>query len=104
VHLDVTGPASIQAAVEQVERRLGRLDILVNNAGSALDWTPEPTQPSQVSLDVARQTSEINFFGPLAVIQAFLPLIRRSPAGRIVNVSSTLGSIAEIGKYDWPAW
>jgi NAD(P)-dependent dehydrogenase (short-subunit alcohol dehydrogenase family) len=102
VHLDVTRAASIRAAAEQVERQFGRLDILVNNAGAALDWTPEPTQPSQASLDVARQTFEINFFGPLAVIQAFLPLIRRSPAGRIVNASSTLGSITEIGKYDSP--
>jgi len=102
VHLDVTRAETIKAAAEQVERQFGRLDILVNNAGAAVDWTPQPTQPSQVGLDVARQAFEINFFGPLAVIQAFLPLIRRSPAGRIVNVSSTLGSITEISRPDSP--
>jgi NAD(P)-dependent dehydrogenase (short-subunit alcohol dehydrogenase family) len=102
VHLDVTQPALIQAAVAQVERQFGRLDILVNNAGAALDWTPQPTQPSQVSPDLARQTFELNFFGPLALIQAFLPLLRKSPAGRIVNVSSTLGSIAEISNPESP--
>lgn len=97
VKLDVTDAASIRALVQLVDSTFGRLDILVNNAGAAFDWTPSPTQPSQVDLDVGRKTFELNFFGPLAVTQALLPLIQRSPAGRIVNVSSSLGSLAVIG-------
>jgi NAD(P)-dependent dehydrogenase (short-subunit alcohol dehydrogenase family) len=102
VQLDVTDAASIRAAADFVDRTFGRLDILVNNAGGAFDWTPTPTQPSQVDLDVARKTFELNFFGPLAVIQALLPLLRRSPAGRVVNVSSSLGSLALLGDPESP--
>lgn len=102
VQLDVTDAASIRALAELLDRTFGRLDILVNNAGGALDWTPEPTQPSQVDLDLGRRTFELNVFGPLAVTQALLPLLRRSPAGRIVNVSSSLGSLAVIGDPESP--
>ncbi len=98
--LDVTRTESIAALAQFVEERFGQLDILVNNAGAALDWTPTPTQPSQVSPEIAHQTFDINFFGPLAVTQVFLPLLRQSPAGRIVNVSSFLGSLAEMSNPD----
>lgn len=100
--LDVTDAGSAAALADFLRQRFGRVDVLVNNAGSAFDWTPEPTQPSRVTLDVARKTFDTNFFGPLAVIQALLPLLRESQAGRIVNVSSMLGSLAEIGRVDSP--
>jgi NAD(P)-dependent dehydrogenase (short-subunit alcohol dehydrogenase family) len=93
IQLEVTDPASIAAAVALIEQRFGRLDILVNNAG-ILDYAAE-TGPATTSIETFRRVFETNFFGLVAVTQAFLPLLRKSPAGRIVNLSSILGSIAE---------
>jgi NAD(P)-dependent dehydrogenase (short-subunit alcohol dehydrogenase family) len=98
--LDLTDSASIASLRDFVTSRFGRLDVLVNNAGGSLDWTPEPTQPSQVDLQVARQSFDLNFFGPLQVTQALLPLLKQAPAGRIVNLSSMLASLDETGKPD----
>ncbi|HYG05432.1 MAG TPA: SDR family oxidoreductase [Stenotrophomonas sp.] len=92
IALDVTDGASIAAAVAEVRERHGRLDILVNNAGILLDEFGRA--PSEQTLDVWRKTFDTNVFGLIAVTQAFLPLLKASPAGRIVNVSSILGSIA----------
>jgi NAD(P)-dependent dehydrogenase (short-subunit alcohol dehydrogenase family) len=89
--LDVGDAASITAAVHEVERRHGHLDILINNAGVLIDDASK--KPSEQSLAVWRTTFDINVFGLVAVTQAFLPLLKKSAAGRIVNVSSGLGSI-----------
>ncbi|TNJ35028.1 SDR family oxidoreductase [Arenimonas terrae] len=92
IALDVTDAGSITLAVAEVARRYGRLDILVNNAGILLD---DPAKKvSGQSLATWRSTFDTNVFGLIAVTQAFLPLLQRSPAGRIVNVSSLLGSMA----------
>jgi NAD(P)-dependent dehydrogenase (short-subunit alcohol dehydrogenase family) len=88
--LDVTDDASVSAAAALLEQDPGRLDVLVNNAGIAIDDGP----PSRVSLDVVRRTYETNVFGIVRVTQALLPLLRRSDAGRVVNLSSGLGSLA----------
>lgn len=91
--MDVTDPASVRAAAAEVTERFGHLDVLVNNAGIL----PEATNgdPKEI-LDLAmfEQTYATNVLGPVAVVEAFLPLVRKSPAGRIVNVSSTVGSLA----------
>jgi NAD(P)-dependent dehydrogenase (short-subunit alcohol dehydrogenase family) len=92
-HLDVTDRASISDAVARVENDFGRLDILVNNAGVGFEFGANLESPWRVSPDMFQATYETNVFGVFAVTQAFLPLIRKSPAGRIVNVSSTLGSL-----------
>ncbi len=92
LQLDVTDAASIDAAVRDVEQRHGRLDILVNNAGVLLEDLSLP--PSAQPLDTWRRTFDTNVHALVAVTQAFLPLLRRSAAGRIVNVSSILGSQA----------
>ncbi|MEV6833749.1 SDR family oxidoreductase [Streptomyces sp. NPDC051133] len=89
--LDVTDPAGIRAAVADVERDHGRLDILVNNAAIRIEEYGK--QPSQQPLAQWRATFDTNLFGVVEVTQAFLPLLRRSAAGRIVNVSSLLGSV-----------
>jgi len=91
--MDVTEPQSIRAAAAQVDEQFGHLDVLVNNAGIL----PEATNPEPVEvLDLAmfEKTYATNVLGPVAVIEAFLPLLRRSEAGRIVNVSSSMGSLA----------
>jgi len=90
--IDVTNQKSIEAAAAKVAKEFGQLDILVNNAGVMLE-DPEK-QNSVAGLDVWRQTFETNVFGLIATTEAFLPLLRKSPAGRIVNLSSILGSIA----------
>lgn len=90
LQLDVTDAASIAAAVREVEQRHGRLDILVNNAGVLLEDPALP--PSEQSLEVWHRTFDTNVHALVAVTQAFLPLLRRSGAGRIVNVSSILAS------------
>ena len=88
IQIDVTNQTTIDAAVAEVTHRYGYLDILINNGGTLLK---EP-RPSELTLDVIRETFEINFFGAFSVTKAFLPLLRKSSAGRIVNVSSGLGS------------
>lgn len=90
--LDVTDGKSIAAAVAEVRERYGRLDILVNNAGILLDEFGRA--PSEQTLETWRKTFDTNLFALIAVTQAFLPLLKAAPAGRIVNVSSILGSIA----------
>lgn len=92
IALDVTDPASIAAAASDVEQRHGRLDILINNAGILADETDKKV--SEQTLDAWRTTFDTNLFGVIAVTQAFLPLLHKSAAGRIVNVSSILGSLA----------
>jgi NAD(P)-dependent dehydrogenase (short-subunit alcohol dehydrogenase family) len=92
ITLDVTDPTSIAAAVAEVTQRHGRLDILVNNAGILVD---DPSlKVSGQTLDTWRRTFDTNVFGLIAVTRAFLPLLQHSAAGRIVNVSSILGSLA----------
>lgn len=93
VVLDVTDDAGIAEAAAQVEKEFGRLDVLVNNAGIALDGGP--SSALTLSRETLRRTYETNVFGPVAVTQAFLPLLRKSDAGRVVNVSSGLGSLTE---------
>ena len=89
--LDVNNADSIQKAAARIEREYGRLDILVNNAGVMID--DQQKKPSEQSLEVWRKTFETNLFGLVATTQALLPLLRKSDAGRIVNLSSILGSI-----------
>ncbi len=90
IQLDVLDPISIAAAVGTVEERHGRLDILVNNAGIMVEDPARP--PSAQPLDAWRRTFDTNLFAVVEVTRALLPLLRRSAAGRIVNVSSILGS------------
>ena len=94
VQLDVTRADHIAQVVAFIETRFGRLDILVNNAGMIHPDEPMfANSAEQVSLQALRETFEVNFFGQVAVTQALLPLIKKSSAGRIVNVSSILGSL-----------
>jgi NAD(P)-dependent dehydrogenase (short-subunit alcohol dehydrogenase family) len=103
LQLDVTDQVSITAAAERVRRDFGRLDVLIQNAaitntsrlpGQSVEDYAKATRPSIVSLDEVRAVWETNVFGVLAVYQAMLPLLRESPNGRIVNVSSGGGSLA----------
>ncbi|MFJ3193014.1 SDR family oxidoreductase [Streptomyces griseoviridis] len=101
VHLDVTDPDLIERASRRVDARHGRLDILVNNAGVNVEWPANP--PSRVGAGQLRATFETNVHGVAAVTNAVLPLLRRSAAGRIVNVSSEMGLPAWLDGSAMPA-
>lgn len=88
VPLDVTDEISVQAAAKHIDATFGRLDILVNNAAIAAG----PQKPSETPAATLRQVYETNVFGVIAVTHA-MPLLRRSAAARIVNMSSELGSL-----------
>ncbi len=90
VPLDVTDDASVAAAAGLVEERAGRLDVLVNNAGITGGAAQQPTT---VDLSTIRTVVETNVIGVVRVTNAVLPLLRRSTAPRIVNMSSTVGSL-----------
>src|SRR5580658_10360975 len=96
LQFDVTKPADAQAAYDYFNSRYGRLDILVNNAGIAAGVFPG-TGPehsaTQVPADLLHKVFETNFFAPVALTKTLLPLLKKSPAGRIVNLSSILGSL-----------
>jgi NAD(P)-dependent dehydrogenase (short-subunit alcohol dehydrogenase family) len=98
IKLEVTDQGTIQRAAEWIEKEFGRLDILVNNAGIG-DFG---ATPSGADLAKVREVYDTNVFGPMALIQAMLPLLRKSKHGRIVNVSSSLGSITLAGQPDSP--
>ncbi|HEX6484883.1 MAG TPA: SDR family NAD(P)-dependent oxidoreductase, partial [Ktedonobacteraceae bacterium] len=91
VHLDVTDQATINQAASFIDETYGKLDVLVNNAGISLSEGRVP--PSELDVEVFRKTYETNVFGVFAVTKAMLPLLRRSDAGRIVNLSSPVGSL-----------
>jgi NAD(P)-dependent dehydrogenase (short-subunit alcohol dehydrogenase family) len=93
--LDVASASSIQKAAAQVASRYSYLDVLVNNAGINYD-TWETAGKADIDGTVM-ETITTNLLGPWRVCQAFLPLLRKSRAGRIVNVSSESGSLSEMG-------
>lgn len=92
VQLDVADESSRTRAINEVLRREGRLDVLINNAGVALDkWVPA----ARLDLEVLRTTMETNLYAPLRLSQIALPAMHAQGYGRIVNLSSELGSLAE---------
>lgn len=90
--LDITDGASVSAAVQVVTEKIGYLDILVNNA-AVLPKLTEEGSPSQASPQLLLDFLQTNFLAQVSVTQAFLPLLKQSTAGRIVNMSSSVGSV-----------
>lgn len=92
VQLEVTDKASISRAAARIQGEAGKLDVLVNNAG--IMFAPSPSMAEE-SIDEMRQMFETNVLGAMQVTQAFLPLLRKSGAARIVMMSSGLASLEE---------
>ncbi|MFJ3775819.1 SDR family oxidoreductase [Streptomyces sp. NPDC090075] len=103
VLLDVTDDASVEAAAKTVAAD-GGLDVLINNAGIE-SRTPDNSVPTAetVTADLMRNTFETNVFGVVRVLHAFLPLLQRSAAPVVVNVSSGLASLTALSDPDHPA-
>ncbi len=95
IQLDVTHEESVNAAVQEIEKRYGKLDVLVNNAGVGA----ARSKPGEVTTEQIRKVYETNVFGVVTVTHAILPLLRKSPAGRIVNISSLRGSLSSPGAF-----
>lgn len=114
INIDVDNTASHASAAKEIEEKYGKLDILINNAGIFLaeefdNGTPVPA--SKTSQETFRKTFDTNFFNTIDVTQALLPLVKKSDAGRIVFLSSGLGSLglhsdptSEIYNYKVPAY
>jgi NADP-dependent 3-hydroxy acid dehydrogenase YdfG len=101
LELDVTKPAQVKSALEQAHAHFGKLDIILNNAGYSLVGTIE-----EANTDEVRALYETNIFGPISVIQAALPLLRKQGSGHIIGVSSNLGHVTYpvIGYYCSSKW
>jgi NAD(P)-dependent dehydrogenase (short-subunit alcohol dehydrogenase family) len=98
VELDVTNEQSIRAAVDEVLRLFGRIDVLVNNAGILREgFTAEESNVLEVSADLAMETFRTNTVGPLRLIQAVVPIMQKGEYGRVVNISSGAGQLADMG-------
>ena len=91
VHLDMNDASTFKRAKDLIELEVGHLDALVNNAGVILDFGE---RPSQVDIKKIKDTFDVNVFAQIELTQHLLPLLEKSNAGRIVNVSSILGSLA----------
>lgn len=96
VQLDVSNSKDIANLISFLNEQFGKLDILINNAGVQLDFPGfmPGNSTETVSMEILKQTFETNFFAPIALTQKLLPLLKKSDAGRIVNVSSIMGSLA----------
>lgn len=94
IELDVGSEASIEKALAEINKKVNYLDAFVNNAGTfEEEWG---TMPSDLALNDLRRTFEVNFFGPFLLLRGVTPLIKQSSAGRIVNISSDMGSLEGI--------
>jgi NAD(P)-dependent dehydrogenase (short-subunit alcohol dehydrogenase family) len=102
IPLEVSNEASIKQAAQTVSDRYGKLDILVNNAGINPEYPQGIFSFEQLSLEILMQIYQTNVFGPFMMIREFLPLLRKSEAGRIVNTSSSGGSLTDQSNPDSP--
>ena len=101
VQLEVSDEESVKAAAREVEEKFGHIDVLINNAGVSPEYPAGQLSPSKLSPSMMRQVYDTNLFGALSVLQAFVPLLEKSEAPRVVNVASEIGSLANITNPEW---
>jgi len=95
--IDVTKQQTIDSSVLKIKKKYKKIDVLINNAGISI----QRNYPSKTKMNDLRQTMDTNFFGVFAVTNAFLPLLLKSKSGRIVNISSGLGSLLHLEDPQW---
>jgi NAD(P)-dependent dehydrogenase (short-subunit alcohol dehydrogenase family) len=93
INLDVTDSAQIESIAKEIGNKFDKLDVLINNAGVMLDGEWVGNETSSTSASLLHKTFDTNFFGLVELTQALLPLILKSPSGRIVNMSSIMASL-----------
>jgi NAD(P)-dependent dehydrogenase (short-subunit alcohol dehydrogenase family) len=93
IQLDVTSQESINQAIKQIEKADGQLDVLVNNAGVLTDRS---TSFESTDIDSVEKAMQTNFFGPLRLTKAATHLLKKAKAAKVINVSSSLGSLANM--------
>ena len=106
VKLDVKNKADIESISNFIAEKFGKLDVLVNNAGVQLDFPAfmPGNSTETISMENLKETFEVNFFAPIALTQKLLPLLKKSDAGRIVNLSSIMGSLQLHSQADSPIY
>ena len=97
--LDLVDSASFAGIAEQIDQQFGKLDVLVNNAAILVDMGKHPSDLGEA---LFRQVLEINHIGPFLLSAALVPLLKKSPAGRIVNVSSQVAQLAQLADMNSP--
>lgn len=101
IEIDVTKPDTILAARNTIEKEQGKLDVLINNAGiSGL----VPQNALETGIEAFKQVYEVNLYGVVSTTQTFIDLLRKSDAPRIVNVSTSVGSLSLQSNPAWPAY
>ncbi|MCC5656238.1 SDR family NAD(P)-dependent oxidoreductase [Nostoc sp. XA010] len=100
VELDVTDDRSINEAVKTLHQKIDRLDVLINNAGVYPD---KDVNILTIDRELLDSTMNANTFGSIRMVQAFLPLLEKSPDARIINVSSGYGALGGLS-YDVPSY
>ena len=93
IHYDANQPDATDSVYAYFDKHFGKLDILVNNAGVAIEQLMGGNNSSSLPGDVLQQTFQTNLFSVVTLTQKLLPLVKKAPAGRIVNLSSILGSL-----------
>ncbi|WP_343632122.1 SDR family oxidoreductase [Fluviicola sp.] len=101
IEIDVTKPATILAARQIIEQEKGSLDVLINNAGIS-GIVPQNAQ--ETGVEVFKEVMDVNLYGVVSVTQAFLELLKKSAEPRIVNVSTSVGSLSLQSNPSWPAY
>lgn len=97
LEIDVNNANSIAKAVSEIQNRFGHLDVLVNNAGVMLDVSKNQSSVFNIERETIESTLQTNLYGPLSLIQAVMPLMQKQGYGRIVNLSSGMGQLSEMG-------
>lgn len=101
IEIDVTKPDTILSASDRIAKEKGHLDILINNAGIS---GMVPQNALETGIDTYKEVFEVNLYGVIRVTQAFLDLLKKSPEPRIVNVSTSVGSLTLQSNPHWPAY